>query len=271
MMFLRACVKSDEERRELAKKLSGAWVCPDILATQFSNRGSVPVIVSSLVYSLGYERVYEAPAIKVWRNFDANVTTGSMIHIGRSVSTIRTLFASGKPRVDLLKFNSVIQNGIPGNPVKAMCIVSNKIEQLREAEQVILAHLINRSENHMFLPQLVRSIRGSHLRGTINLSSIVKVAEELGAKFACAALRLAERGFKSKRFKFVKPKIGDSVRRYYDGFALSDVVSYSTSSMGKIAALNDAASIVVLSDGSSYKMSEDCCQVIQMRVKHAAV
>ena len=226
MKLMKICADTEERKAELARQLAGAWVCDGVLATQLApgNNGVSQPTLISMLYGLRANEYFDNI---VWRQNDPSIDKVSMwknLHVGFATK-IYWVDSDTLPvgKSELLTRWAVRRDRVLA-PSK-LTILNGNFGSLGEPSRSALIWLLMRRENRTYLPQLIRSLRRSHLRSAINIEEMSRVAKKFGDRFAIAALKLAKRGFKSKRFAPAALKEGDLVRRYYDRWSVHDVVT----------------------------------------------
>ena len=238
MRLLKMCCKNREDEDALARKLRGAWVADGILATGLgANHETVPLhTVSEIQFG---SRCVRGTGHLEWKRLDALVGYDGMwrdkIHTGmvaevQLISTDKLPYGKQK-----LVCAPIAMGATTIRPAKGEFNLLNAPSEvaLSPPEQSIISTILYRRASHFYLPQVMRRFRAAILAGKVLPDRMLKAAEQMGNRFLIAAIKLAQRGFKSKRFVPRPLLAGDEVRPYYDRYGVREATARKSDSTYK--------------------------------------
>lgn len=250
MKMMRVCSRSRAQNTRLAQKLGGQWVSENVLATSLPSIQTAVSLELLGQLELGTNILYCPPDIQA-----SIKSTMKVQNLNRANPPVnrRVLFINNK--LDKVKKREVVLADSVSRylvNMKRFQLLNLNVSILNDREISALGSLIFRSYLKIYLPQMIRTLRTGFLRGYLNPTTMLQVAEDYGDKFVIAAIKLAQRGFKSKRFKQRELKVGERVHYYYDSANIIDVLSKYE--VGIVATFSN--SLVVLTNGLNYEYNE---------------
>ena len=260
MDLFKVCAKTEEEKAHYRKQLAGDWVCQDFFAAGAEYEDVSLASIVNAINPCGALVVTHGHIRRLLTGIDGIAGNGSSLWPDRREHDPEVILVAtdkNKPGVSKLKYSSVIRLGRATVPVEANVLtISNSLyEALRpnHRESYVVMSLIFRKEANLYLPHLIRNIRRWIVSGVVRPEIMLRLAAGFENPFASAAIRLAQRGFKSKRFTPRQLIMGEKVRYYYDRYRLVDVFALRANSVGAVHVC--AGGTVGLTDGNTFNYS----------------
>jgi hypothetical protein len=228
--ILKVCEKDNDKKKQILKDFGGTWLANGIMGVPHYS-GESNFTYEQLARALSEDVGEYISAINVYSrltDFNDTFLAPTITARGWLDRLITLSIINGDKNKSEIKF---IASRICGDraeraiKIKLQFCNFSKFDKkvwpslVKSIEFAIVCALKDRRLFGLNLTQMVRSIRTLILNGEITETTLMQSAIAIDDKFVIAAIKLASRGFKSKRFNPRPLIIGEDVKWWYDSAA----------------------------------------------------